>query len=242
MSSNIMKPIFPPIGGGTGETIGKIIKVVKTLFGLFKKPSQEAGETDSNDSLENVERITQIFVDFKEQVHSRAVKLENAVDGEVNYYVEELHNILSENREKVVKYGIHTKRLKRQIDKISSRVKGIIDNELSKKVSLDNIECRKIVKMVPGSKKESAMAAFLSESVKEALDTCCSELHSSFDEIYDDAETEVVEAVEFIQKQTEDLKERFASIDEVNYEKTAKKQMVEAYYLIDICDLICDLF
>lgn len=241
MGSNIMGPSFPMMGGGIGGMIGKIIKIVKTLFGIFKKPSEEAGKIDSNDSLENIERITQIFADFKEQVHSRAVEVEKAVEDEVNYYVEELHDILTENEEKVVKYGIRTKRIERQIDRISSRVNGTIDNELSKKVSLDNLECKEIVKMIPGAKKESAMAEFLAKAVKGALDVCCSEIHSNLDEIYDDVETEIVGAVELIQKQAEQLQGSFESIDEDNYEETAKNQMINAYYFIDTCDLVLEL-
>lgn len=241
MSNNIMGPSFPPIDGGTGRTIGIIIKVIKTLFGIFKKPAEEAGKTDQTDSLENVERITQIFSDFKEQVHARAVEVEKAVEGEVGYYVEELHDILDENEEKVNKYGIRTKRIERQIDKISSRIKGTIDNELSKKVSLDNAECKEIVKMIPGAKKESAMSEFFSKSVKGALDVCCVEIHFSLDEIYDDVEAEVVGAVDSIQRQAEQLQNSFSSIDEANYEETAKKQMINAYYLSDVCDLVTEL-
>lgn len=241
MSNNIMGPSFPPIGGGTGGTIGKIVKVIKTLIGIFKKPSEEAGKTDSSDSLENIERITQIFSDFKEQVHSRAMEIERAVESEVAYYVEELQEILIENSEKVTKYGIHTRRIERQIEKISARAKGIIDNELSKKVSLDNAECREIIKMIPGAKKEKAMADFFERTVSNALDTCCTELHSNLNEIYDDVEVEVIGAVEYIQKQTERLQESFAAIDENNYEETAKKQIVDAYYLNDVCEIVLEM-
>ena len=154
---NITPPIipFPPVEGG--GVFGKVIKAVKWLFGLFKKPSKEVGESDSNDSLENIERITTIFIDFKEQVHAKAVEIEQAIQEEIGYYVEELHDILSYNDEKVLMYDIHINRISRQIDRISLRVEGVIDNELSKSISLDNFECREIMKMIPGSKKETAM-------------------------------------------------------------------------------------
>lgn len=241
MSNNIMGPSFPPIDGGGGGLIGKIVKAIKTLVDIFKKPAEEAGKTDQTNSLENIERITQIFADFKEQVHARAIEIEKAVEGEVGYYVEELHNILDENKEKVTRYGIRTKRIERQIDKISSRVKGTIDNELSKRVSLDNAQCKEIVKMIPGAKKESAMSEFFSKSIKGALDVCCTEMHSSIDEIYDDVEAEVVGAVDSIQRQAEQLQNTFSSIDETNYEETARRQMVEAYYLSDVCDMVLEI-
>ena len=44
-----------------------------------------------------------------------------------------------------------------------------------------------------------------------------------------------------IQKQNELLKESLASVDENNYEVTAKEQMVEAYYMIDVCDAVSQI-
>ena len=149
--------------------------------------------------------------------------------------------MLDANADKVEKYNIHTKRIERQIDKIASKVNGTIDNELSKKVSLDNTECKEIVKMIPGSKKEDAMNTFLNKSVSSALEVCCAEIRSSLEEIYEDVETEIVGAVDTIQKQNELLKESLASVDENNYEVTAKKQMVNAYYLTDICDTVTEI-
>ena len=237
--SSIIRAPFPPIGGG--GIIGMIIKVIKIIKDSIKKPSEEAGKTDSvndNSSLENIDRIMQIFSNFKDQVHTRALDVENAVGEEVNFYVEELHGILQENSNKVDKYGIHIKRIERQIDKISSKVKGTIDNEISKKVSLDNVGCKEIVKMIPGSKKEQAVSSFLNETVKNALEVCCGEIRSSLEEIYEDVEIEVVGAVESIQKQNEVFQESVNSIDKDNYEETAKRQITDAYYLVDACKLI----
>ena len=100
---------------------------------------------------------------------------------------------------------------------------------------------RSIVKMIPGSQKEDAMNTFLNKSVSSALEVCCAEIRSSLEEIYEDVETEIVGAVDTIQKQNELLKESLASVDENNYEVTAKKQMVNAYYLTDICDTVTEI-
>ena len=239
--SGIIGTPFPPIGGGDGGTIRKIIKAIKIIRDIFKKPSKEAGKTDSvndNSTLENIDRITQIFSDFKDQVHTKALVVENAVGEEVSFYVEELHGILQENSNKVDKYGIRIKRIERQVNKISLKVKGTIDNDISKKVSLDNVECKEIVKMIPGSKKEEAMNLFLNEAVKNALEVCCGEIRSSLEEIYEDVETEVVGVVESIQKQNELFQESLNSIDKDNYEETATRQITYAYYLVDACNLI----
>lgn len=238
--NNIIKDL-PYKTGGDGNTINKIITVIEILRKIFGKQSKEAGETDSvndNSSLENIDRITQIFSDFKEQVHSKSLELECVIGEEIDFYVEELHDILQENLNKVNMYGIRIKRIERQIDKIALNIKGIIDKEISKRISLDNSQCKEIVKMIPGSKKEEAMSLFLNESVKNALAVGCEEMRLILEEIYEDVEIEVIGAVESIQKQNELFKESINLIDKDNYEETAKKQITNAYYLVDACNLI----
>ena len=228
----------PPSDGGL---LGKIVKIIKGFFNIFRKPAQEAGNTDSvndNSSLENIERITQIFTDFKNQVSSRTAEIENAVNDEVNYYVEELLDILNNNPNMVEKYGIHIKRINRQISKITSRIHGTMDSIISKKVSLDNAECKAIIQMIPGSKKEEAMRSFLNSTFNEALNFCCGEIRSCLDEIYEDVEIEVIGAVDSLQKQTESLNERLKAIDEDNYEASSKKQISDSMYIVGVCDYL----
>ena len=158
---NMTRMTFPPTGDS--GIISKIIKIVKTIVNIFKKPSKEAGNTDSindNTSLDNIDRIIEIFVDFKEQIRSKATEIENSVELEIRYYSEELHDILSEHSDMVDAYGIRFIRIEKQIDKLAAKVKGSIENEISKKVSLDNVQCREIVKMIPGAQKEQAMNTF----------------------------------------------------------------------------------
>lgn len=239
--SGIIGTPFSPIGGGDGGIIGKIIKVIKVIKDIFMKPSKEAGKTDSmndNSSLENINKITEILSDFKEQIHIKLLDVENAVCDEVNFYLEELHDILDENSNKVDKYGINIKRIEREIDRISSSIHGVIDNEISKKVSLDNAECKEILKMIPGLKKEQAMNLFFNQVVKNSLEVCCEKIRSNLDEIYEDVEIEIIGMIESIQKQNELIQESLNSIDKENYEETAKNQMIDAYYLIDVCNLV----
>lgn len=86
------------------------------------------------------------------------------------------------------------------------------------KVSLDNAECRNIMKMIPGAKKENAMIDFLDNMTKEALLACCDGLKENLTEIFDEVEEEVVGAVEKLQKQTEADLKNIASLDADNYQ------------------------
>ena len=232
---------FPAIKIGLGKIIGKIVTVAKGLIGIFKGTSKETGELDAvneKSSPEDVERVIDVFVNFKEQIHTRASEIEKTLMEELESYLEELREVLSNNLDKVEKYGIKVRKIERKINKISFNLKGIIDNELNKNVSLSNYECKEIVKMIPGAKKEKAMSDFLDVTVQEALNVCCNELRKCLDEIYEETSEEIVGVVDAIQANIMHLKEEYESINESNFEEQKVEKMMNAYYLIDVCNVV----
>ena len=238
MMNNKIIGDFPPFDPS------KLIKMIKSIFGIFKKTSEETGKLESinnNSTLEDIDRMTQICSAFKQHAHYKLIEVENSICDEINHYIEEFYFILEENEERINEYRIRTNLIKREIDKIVSRVKGTIDIELSKKISLDNSECKSIMKMIPGSKKETAMNSFLNAAVKQSLEECCKQIRSSLDEIYEDIETEVIGAIDIISVQSEKMIENLSLVDGENCEETAKKQLVQSYYLLDVISMIDDV-
>lgn len=218
--------------------ITTVVEGVKTVCDLFKLSSNKIAQTDGSDSLDNIEIITDEFSKIKEKVHEKTADLERQIDIETAAYVENLLSIIEEKSEIAKTYGIHIKRIEGQIDRAASKVKTTIDNEILRSVSLDNKECREIVKMISGSKKEAALDSFFSATFRRALDSYCNEYRSFMNDISNDVETEVKDAVETLQKQIEEIQKSLASVDENNYEETSKEQMTKAYYLKDVCELV----
>ena len=185
--------------------IKDIIMLVKTAFDVFKKPAKEVAQIDQTDSIENIEHILDVFTSTKEKTHIQTIEIEKSVYTEVSYYIEELLQILDDKTEVLEKYGVYTKSMERRLNRIPDSIKGSIDNELSKRISLDNYECKEIIKMIPGTKKEEAISRFFSKSMREALDVCCKDIHICLDDIYIDVEEEIIGKVDSIQILTEQL-------------------------------------
>ena len=240
MNNDIINPMpIPPTPRPGLPTLVKIIKrVITGIKNLFKGQAKEAGQVDQKESVENVDRLSQIFADMREQARQKTMEIEGAVEKEVDYYIEELHRILEDNADKMDKYGIRVNRTNRQIDRIKSRLKGVIDHEISRTVSFDNPECNRIIKMIPGAKKEEAMGDFFEDSFKKAIDVYWNEFKECLKDIFEDVDNEINGAFEIIQKNNEQLQNSFSSIDENNFEETAKEQMMEAYYISDMCDMV----
>ena len=225
---------------GDGGILRKIITIVKNVWNWVNgKTAKKISGTDSindNTSLENIDKIVEIFADFKEHVHKDIVHLEQEIKEELDFYVEEVCLLLEENQEIATKYGIKTDRIEKKIKKISTRINGEIENEVSKKLSLDNAECRQIIKMIPGTKKETAMQDFLKKLTADALNTGCSFIQESIEELFEGAETEIMDAVETLKKNSALSIEQLQKLDTDDLDK--KSNVAEnARYLIKVCEL-----
>ncbi len=228
---------FPSAGG----IIDKVIKAAKVLWNIVSMiPAKAAAKVDSVDkksSIDDIEHIIEIFADFKEQVHIKAVEIENAANEEINFYIEELKSVLFENRDKVSMYGIRISRIEKKIDKIATSINGRIDCEISKRVSLDNVECGNIMKMLPGTKKEKAMSEFLNLTIREAVADYFTDFKESIEEIYDEVEEEVIGVVEHLQNLIEKNLRDIEVISADNYQETAEKVVAQSEFVLDICGL-----
>ena len=116
-----------------------------------------------------------------------------------------------------------------------------MDRVISKKISLDNAECRNVLKMIPGEKKEEAMRGLLNTALDEALNACCGELRSCLDEIFEDSEAEIFGALETLQKRTASMNDMLNSVDENNFEESSQRQIAKSYYCIKICDHVIQI-
>ena len=157
---------------------------------------------------------------------------------EVRVYLEEILDVLSDNQEITEKYGIKVKRIERKINRIIPQMLGIIDFELSKKISLDNNECRKIMKMIPGRKKEEALDEFLGKAFNESLDRCCENLQENLQELYEEVNEEILGTIEIIGKNCERQKEKLSDIDADNYIEKKNILIGESYYLICASEIL----
>lgn len=240
-----IKPTMPPIGGrSTGGLLKIIARIVKGIWNFISGSAKTGGNRNSineDSSLENIDKIMDIFSDFKEQVHSRSVEIEKSLTDEVGFYLDEVKQLLIDHQSASGKYGIKIERIEQKIDRILPRMSGVIDHELSKRVSLDNTECRNIMKMIPGENKEIALNSFLNESVSQALYACCKNLRENLDEIIEEVEDEIIGAVESIQKNSEATLKKLEEVDAGHCAEQASKLMSDACYLIDACSLVDEI-
>lgn len=238
---NIIGSPFPMPPIDFGNVINVFGKIIDGLGMLFTGSSKEIAETDSissNQSADNVDKIIQAFTDYKEQVKAEANTIEKSVIKEVDFYIEEIEFLLEENIEITKKYGINLKRIKRQIKKLSGNMSGYIDSEVSKKISLDNVECKEIVSMSAGPRKKERMKYFLEDTMKAVLDNYCVKLQETLDEIFADTEDEVIGTIDKIQTMNEITHSEMGKLYSDYDGEETKQRMENAIMMASMCEVI----
>lgn len=204
------------------------------------KQISQAGPIHEQSSPDEIRKTTEIFEEYKEQIYRESEKIERAVYEEVQYYLEGLDKVLDENEKLLNGYGIRVKRLDRKQKELLSGIKREFDHEISIQMSLANVDCRKVMEMRPGARKERAISDLLYHVIKSALEQCGENIRSVMEEIFEDIQEDIMEAVDQIAKNAENAKRTLGEIEAEHREESAEKTAEGAVRSIAVYDQILE--
>lgn len=223
--------------------ISTIPLVINGIIDIIKgeQHAEQISKTDGiteNSSAEDVDNLINIFSDYKKKVYEKTAEIEKILAKELEAYKEELKDTLEDKSEIIKKYGIRPERLEKDIHRWSRDIHDGIDREISKRISLDDSECRAIMKMIPGEQKEEKFAAFSMNTVKTALDLACEEFQNVLEDFYHETEEDILEAVEMVQRKMEQNASEFSAVNEENYKKKSLDVQKRVCVIMSACDVI----
>lgn len=178
----------------------KVYKFWKETFG---KTAENAGKTapvTNESTIEDVAEINRIFNDFKISIEKQANDIENKLVEEISQYADELCFAVDGGSSLLSKYQINLNRLKSQIDKLKNGITGTMPKEVSKIISLDNPDCKRIVKMLPGRKKEEEFKILLIAALDAGKGAINEKVETIINNIVDDFEFALNDGIELIEK------------------------------------------
>lgn len=235
------KAVIPLVLGG----IGGLPKMLKKIWeNLTKEPAKAAAllnAVNDQSSAADVSRAAEVFGLYKDQVREEAETIEKAVEEEVEYFLKEITAMLQENGDALSRYQIRLSRIERKTRKILSKIEGRIEHEVSRMVSLDNPECKRILAMSSGSRKEEEMTKFFQNALEEALETVCDEIKEMLEEIFEELDEELPGAVERSREEAKRCSRELEQVDSENYVGKTENIMEEAAGIAASCDVVMGL-
>lgn len=217
------------------EILGKAAKFVIGAISQLSKKVSSAKPVDEKSSVSEIDNVIEMFEAYKEEIRGKASEIEEGVSQEVAYYAEELEQIFNDREALLKKYGIRKGRIDRQIKKLLSGMKGFIDGEVCRNVSLSNRELRNIIRMIPGTQKEQAMCTFSSQVFQEALDKYCRQVREMLSDLFTEVEEETLHVIEKAGENAQKHAKQLENMDAENYFEQSECMMAEAGYIVEGC-------
>ena len=121
------------------------------------------------------------MVSFSEGYLQQADTIEKASIGAVEDYYDALLELLSQSPN-IAANQAGLKRLKASRTQIKNKIKGSVKDPLAKRMSLDDEECLRILKMDPGPEKKTAMNIFSQKIINSALQNTANKVRKTLNE------------------------------------------------------------
>lgn len=181
-----------------------IIRVVKKLWSIFFDKDdrrEDVKETISKKSATDIEKneindiseLNLILMQFSSMLQLKANEIEKEIMKECHYFFEDFKDmltLLNEQNDNFVLFKVE--RFQRKLEKIESSIRGTMAYYVSKRISLDDEECRRILKLLPGETKKRRMDDFESTVLVESVSIVTAKIKESMAE-FEDQLVQVVE-------------------------------------------------
>lgn len=173
-----------------------------------EKVGKEKSYEKDKANIYSTERMNEILVSFSEGYFKQATIIENECIEIVEHYYNSLINMIEDSTELAYNKA-NLKALKKEKARIGKSITGAIKDPLAKRMSLDDSECLKILKMNQGSEKVKAMSAFSQKVISEALDNLAKKVRDTMSEQLTDIEDYLINVSEEQEKEFSNLKVQF---------------------------------
>ena len=148
-----------------GAALPFIVELGQKIFGQIG----EAPSLNDNSTTADVEQIGNSLHELREQVLQQSrPTLDNANEA-IKFYIEEQLFSLEERAELLAKYEISSRSIERQLKAIQQRLNDFWTDEINRRISLDNEECRSILMLPSGAKKSADLEKFTNAVLDETL-------------------------------------------------------------------------
>lgn len=244
--------VFRAIGRGIGRVVEKVGDFIGSEWlsdtGLSIQEAcaeRIASEKSYNKREANIyttDRLNDILISFSEDYLQKATLIEQNCVKLVEEYYDRLIGLIED-----APGGTHSisnlKALKNGKRRIANTITGGIKEPLAKRMSLDDSECLKILKMDSGDDKKRSMTNFTKKVIREALNNLAKNVRVSLNDQTGDIQDYLSGMSEEQEKAMQALKERYDKMvsDNELEQRDKEKHCVMPLYITAASECVCDI-
>lgn len=244
---------FKSLKNKIGRTIGKAMEIVgeKTnmisleLAGMnlqdaCSEVSKAIGEEEvfvaEEARAEDTTRINSALTEFSISLEKKADLVEKGIIQETNKY---MNLIVSEIKKADLEIDINADRITIVSEKIESIIRGNIKKYISKKVSIDDEECSKILRMEAGNLKKVSMDNFSKKVLKEAITLYTKDIENLVSEQNSVLKSAICGKIEDLKVNTEKHLSQLEEFEKANNNSEEKEALIQSHMgIVLLCDKV----
>ena len=195
--------------------IPSIIEVGKKFF----EKIIDAPQMTKKNTFDDIEQISKALGELREHILQESKPtVENASNSIMTYLEEQLFT-LEDKKDLLAKYEISSRSVEHKLQDINRRLGNFWNDAIYKKISLDDSQCRAILTLPSGEKKNAELANFTNKVLSETLDEYSELVRKELGKIYVDFEVEVLRSVSRLENSVREYSEIVQSMDEKDDDK-----------------------
>ena len=248
---------FPPVPSVPPETIGKILKgfvkvgkkiiegivnVGKTVWEAITGPdkkqeelSNKKGFNPEKSEANDIAELNKLLNEYKANISGAANDLEREMIVEYADQLEEIMSVFEEcNKDLKV---VRSETVRRRFKRMNNGLKGTFNEYISKRISLDDPEFVKILKLPAGELKNQRLQEMKQKVFIEAGNEIVSRIKNTAEEFTDTVEDAFSEHLERSEQTIEEKNEAFEELSKASEEgtKAVETVLIKADYMIAVC-------
>lgn len=240
------------IGRGIGRGVEKVgdffgsstisVLGMKIQDACAEKIGSEKSYQRESANIYTTDRLNDILVSVSDGYFKQATSLEDRCIEYVEKYYDVLFQMIEDAPE--LSYNkANLQALKRGKNRIKQNITGGLKEPLAKRMSLDDSECLKILKMESGSEKTKAMSSFSQKVITEALNNLAEKVRLSMNEQLEDIEDYLENISDEQEKEFSLLKNKFEKMYMDGNIEVGKREIhcVQSLIIINALDMVSSI-
>jgi len=227
----ILPKVLPVIIGAIGAAWGKI-------KGKDRKQEEIAntkGLNPEKSSADEIAELNTILIDYRQNIAAAAADMEHEMIVECSMMLQDIMDTFNEyNQDLKI---LRADSIKRKFNRVSKDLKGTFAEYVHRRISLDDPECVRILRLPAGDLKNQRLQELKQQVFVEAGNEIIRRIQETvddFSETVEDAFTDHLErAEEKVQEKTEVFEELSTVAD--SDRETAESILLKADYLLAVC-------
>lgn len=215
----------------SSDLVPQLISIGKKMWKFITDTNiKNTEKIDKQSSSQDINQIGILLSDIRNHTLQLSGAMVKEIKDSITFYTEELLMIVQDRKNIIDRYTY--KEFERDIKEISEDIDVYWQNEIYKKISLDNVDCLNILKMPAGNRKQEAMQKFVSKTLENIAISYTEYINKMLIQLYDDFELNIRENLQKIEEKVQAYKQMNEALnneDILSYERQLANSNVKIF-------------